>query len=291
VHALVYSPDSKRLVTASEDGEVQVRDATSGVSLLSLREPRGAVLALAFSPDGARLATGARDGTVRIYETAPARVRREQRKAAAQLREQASALVDDLFAEHFRLADVLVRLHERTDVPQALREAALRQAHLRGDDPLPLLLRSLAECLDSEQPDQVYERALDRATAAKEMRSGVTGMPTWELDGLNDLALGAAYIRVTRFQDARSKLEGKVERGNSDPPESRGIFGPREQALRMLFLCMAQCQTSQQHEAERSWRQAQQSVLNDMELSQQGDLLDLLAEVETLVRSSAPAGS
>src|SRR5262245_8199247 len=160
MHALVYTPDSKRLVTASEDGLVQVRDATSGETLLTLRESKVAVLALAFSPDGARLATGARDGTVRIYETTPARVRRAQRKAAAALREQASGLIDERFAEHFLLADVLIRLHERTDLSQTLREAALRQAHLRGDDPLPLLKRSLAECMDSEQPDAVYERAL-----------------------------------------------------------------------------------------------------------------------------------
>jgi len=291
MHALVYTPDSKRLITASEDGLVHVRDAASGVSLLTLREPRGAVLVLACSPDGARLATGTRDGTVRIYETTPARARREQRRAAAGLREQASALIDELFAEHLLLADVLRQLHERTDLPQTLREAALRQAHLRGDDPLPLLMRSIAECLDSEQPEKTYEHALARATAAKEMRSGVTGMPEWELDGLNDLAVAAAYIRVKEFQKARNLLEKEVKRPNQRP-ESRGLFGPREQALRLLFLCMAQCQTpGQQHEAERSWRQAQQGVLNDMELSQQDELLDLLAEVETLVRSSAPAGS
>jgi hypothetical protein len=289
LHTLVYTPDGRRLITASEDGLVHVRSATSGETLLVLREPRGAVLALSCSPDGARLATGTRDGTVRIYETTPARERRGLRRAASGLREQARALVDELFAEHFRLADVLARLHERADLPQALREAALRQAHLRGDDPLPLLSRSLAECLDSEQSDSTYERALARATAAKEMRSAITGMNEWELEGLNNLAIAAANVRITQFQKARGLLEKKVEPGARERP-ARGLFGPREQALRLLFLCMAQCQSSQQAEAERSWRQAQQSVLNDVELSQQSDLVDFLAEVETLVRSTA-AGS
>jgi len=289
-HALSTTPDGRRLVSSSEDGLVHVREGTSGETLLVLREPRSAVLALAFSPDGARLATGTRDGIVRIYETSPSKDRRALRRAASELRERARALVDELFAEHFRLEDVLRRLHERADLPQVQREAALRQAYLRGDDPLPLLQRSLVECLDSEQPDSVYELALARAGAAEGMREAVTGMPDWERKGLTDLAMAAAYIRVTRFQDARKLLEKRVERPN-DREEGRGLFGQREQALRLLFLCMAQCQTGQLPEAERSWRLARQSLLNDVELSQQGELLDLLAEVETLVRSSAPAGS
>jgi len=287
-HALSYSPEGKRLITASDDGLIQVRDAASCEALFVLREPRGAVLALAFSPDGARLATGTKAGTVLIYETSPSKERHALRRAASELRERARALVDELFAAHFRLEVVLHQLGE-TDLPQALREAALRQAHLRGDDPLPLLQRSLDECLDSEQADATYELALARATAAEGMRENVPGMPAWELKGLNDLALAAAYLRVARFQEARVLLEKEVERTIGDP-EGRGVFGKREQALRLLFLCLAQCQTGQHTEAELTWRQAQQSVLTDVELSQQSDLLDLLAEVETLVRSSAPGG-
>jgi len=289
-HAVVYSPDGRRLVTSSEDGLIHVRDGASGETLLILREPRGAVLALAFSPDNARLATGTRDGTVRIYETSPARDRRALRRAASGLRERARTLVDELFAENFKLELVLQRLSERADLPQALREAALRQAYLRGDDPLPLLHRCLLDCLDSEQPDRTYELALARASAAKEMRANTTGMPEWELEGLNNLALAAAHVRVTQYKEARKLLEPRVEK-KSAGEETRGFFGQREQTLRLLFLCMAQCQGGLQSEAERTWRQAQQSLLNDVELSQRSELLDLLAEVETLVRSSAPAGS
>jgi hypothetical protein len=44
--------------------------------------------------------------------------------------------------------------------------------------------------------------------------------------------------------------------------------------------------------AERTWRQAQQTIQDDVDLAQSSDLLGLLAEAETLVRSSAaPAGS
>ena len=207
---LVYTPDGKRLVTASEDGLVHVRDASSGETLLVLREPRGAVLSLAFSPDGARLATGMRDGTVRIYETTPSKERRALRRAASGVRDRARALVDELFADNFRLEDVLTKLHQRTDLPQSLREAALRQAYLRGDDPLPLFERSLTECIDSEQPDEVYERALARATAAGSMRENLAGMPQWEVTRLSRLALGAA-TSASRSSGA-PLLERKVER-------------------------------------------------------------------------------
>jgi WD40 repeat protein/serine/threonine protein kinase len=292
LNALAFSPDDRRLVSASEDGQIHVRDAQSGETLLVLREPRGAVRALAFSPDGARLATGVEDGSLRIYETTPSSVRRALRREASELRERARELVEELFARHFRLEEVLRALNADASMPHALREAALREADLRGDDPLPLLQRSLAECLDADQTDETYDLALKRAAAAEDMKPNVSGMPRWELDGLGNLVLGIAAYRVARFDEAERRLATETRPSGAGGTESRGLFGRREQALRLLFLCMAQCQTAQLAEAERSLRLAQQSVLDDVELSQRAELLGLLAEVESLMRSSSsPKGS
>ena len=62
-----FSPDGRRVATASEDGSAKIWDSGSGQELLSLRAHKGSVRSVAFSPDGRRLATGSDDQTVQIY--------------------------------------------------------------------------------------------------------------------------------------------------------------------------------------------------------------------------------
>jgi WD40 repeat protein/serine/threonine protein kinase len=65
---VVYSPDGKRLASASSDQTVKVWDAQTGQELLSFKRHTGVVLSLAFSPDGKRLASGgpATDGPYEV---------------------------------------------------------------------------------------------------------------------------------------------------------------------------------------------------------------------------------
>ena len=59
--SVAFSPDGKRLASASEDQTVKVWDATSGQETLTLKGHTDWVLSVAFSPDGKRLASASED--------------------------------------------------------------------------------------------------------------------------------------------------------------------------------------------------------------------------------------
>jgi WD40 repeat protein len=64
----IFSPDGRRLATASLDKTAGVWDAEKGKRLLVLRGHKGPVTAVAFSPDGSRLATGSLDQTTKVWD-------------------------------------------------------------------------------------------------------------------------------------------------------------------------------------------------------------------------------
>src|SRR5262249_24706122 len=75
VYDVIFSPDGKRLATASLDGTAKVWDAASGKEVLTLHQAAQAgdsasdVRSVAFSPDGRRLATSGRDGAVVVWDS------------------------------------------------------------------------------------------------------------------------------------------------------------------------------------------------------------------------------
>ena len=70
IHAAVFSPDGRRIVTGSVDQTAKLWDAATGEELLTLKGHSDLVFSVAFSPDGQRIVTGSGDHTIKVWEAA-----------------------------------------------------------------------------------------------------------------------------------------------------------------------------------------------------------------------------
>src|SRR5437588_234789 len=67
ISGVVWSPDGKRIASASGDGTVQVWDALNGSHVLTYRGHSSDALSVGWSPDGKYLASGGLDTTVQVW--------------------------------------------------------------------------------------------------------------------------------------------------------------------------------------------------------------------------------
>ena len=65
---MAYSPDGRRIASASGDGTVKVWDAATGQETLTLKGHTGGVYGVAYSPDGRRIASASCDQTVKVWD-------------------------------------------------------------------------------------------------------------------------------------------------------------------------------------------------------------------------------
>jgi eukaryotic-like serine/threonine-protein kinase len=70
VKSVAFSPDGKRLASASDDHAVKVWDAGTGKETLALNGHTQWVYSVAFSPDGKRLASASYDRTLKVWDAA-----------------------------------------------------------------------------------------------------------------------------------------------------------------------------------------------------------------------------
>ena len=70
VDAVAFSPDGKRLATASDDKQVILWDAATGRPLRQLRGHQNIVFGVTFSADGSQLLSASRDNTLRLWDVA-----------------------------------------------------------------------------------------------------------------------------------------------------------------------------------------------------------------------------
>lgn len=71
VNGVVFSPDGRRLASASNDRTIKLWNTMTGEELFTLRGHNSGVLSVAVSPDGHRLASGSIDMSVKIWDATP----------------------------------------------------------------------------------------------------------------------------------------------------------------------------------------------------------------------------
>jgi WD40 repeat protein len=69
---VAFSPDAKRIVSATLDNTLTIWDVDTGNELLTLTGHFDRIHDIAFSPDGRQIATASEDQTVKLWNGTPA---------------------------------------------------------------------------------------------------------------------------------------------------------------------------------------------------------------------------
>jgi hypothetical protein len=268
VSSVAFSPDGRRLASASMDRTVKVWDMASGQELRTLKGHTRSVSSVAFSPDGGRLASACQDGTVEVWDAASGQELRtlkghtasvacvafspdgtllacglrdgmiaiyDARPLTPQLRVEFEAvtLVDEFYARWLLQSDVLGALQRTTGITEEVREVALRLAKQQRDNhPVNFNSTSWGIVREPGAAPEQYRRALRWAEAACRLQPG---------NGSFLNTLGVAQYRVGQYRDALTTLT------QAEPLNAKQYKGSIPADL--AFLAMAHYQLGQKDQA------------------------------------------
>jgi len=201
-----FDAGGARLIAGYDDGRLRLWDATSFRALLQLDAGARRPIRSAFTNDGRRLLLLADDSSTVAFD------------ARSSYDFDARQIVDQLFDQYRLTADVIAALNADPSLAPAVRDAAIRLARARGDDPMELFGASQAIAWSPGHTDADYRRAVRYAeAAAREVPSSARFAET----------LGLALYRVGRYRESVAAFRRADSlRGGPDLPG-------------MIFLAMA----------------------------------------------------
>jgi WD40 repeat protein len=214
IPCLAFSPDGKRIATASQDQTIKIWDAEDGREVLTLRGHAHVVNCVAFSPDGHRLASGSIDTTARVWDATPF--------SSDDLREQeARRMVPPIHQYQFK-DELIEQLRVDSTHSEPVRAAALAIIEPLADDPEPLDVLSwgVVRAADGRRDD--YLRALHRAEAAVRLAPE---------NGTYAKTLGVALYRIGRYEQALEALRRATALNTAN--------GSRSTPAEVAFVAMA----------------------------------------------------
>jgi WD40 repeat protein len=255
VFRLRFSPDSRRLATASNDKTVRLWDLETGQEVFTFRDHSRLVLGVDFSPDGRAVASAGGTETM-VWNSSDGQVLRRFRGHAGLVLlarfspdgrrlftigedgtlkvwelnltpldwhgPAARKLVDERFAKLLLRADVVESLRADKAIPAEVLPVALQLAEEHDEDPKLIDAASVAVVKERGGDPAAYRLALRRAEAACRI---------WPDNGMYLNTVGLAHYRLGQYREAEVALR------QCEPLNTLRFDGPwpRDLALRALL--------------------------------------------------------
>jgi hypothetical protein len=253
-----FSPDGRRLASASADNTVRVWDAATGQELLTLKGHTNPLFDVSFSPDGRRLASASADNTVRVWEASavPEEVWRKRALVSQ---------VNSLFEELGVCEKVLTALRQDVTLDDEERKFALDVVQSHREDPRCLneAARNVVKLRDAGK--DAYARALCQAGAA------VVLAPK---DGSIVNTFGVAQYRAGQYADALATLTKSEELNAGSYPAD------------LAFQAMAQHHLGKREEAKATLGRLRE-IMQKPRWEKDAESVGFLREAEELIEGKA----